>query len=270
MDSAEKISLSNDRLFTRGEERTVGHFFLSNSSLPLRWTLVDQRDQKGNRVNRFEIRKNDLIVRADTPSHFYFITVQAISPDKETVCDDFMIFICAEKRITLCRDQWPANKPVQFRVRINEKTVSNTDTAWTTRFPQIKIIVPKGTFHFSSGIFSPFLARLENEEKIPLIPSEIRSIHYSVFKKESRRSFSEERAIEGHQKAEIPVFPWFLKKPIVDLNWNTDKIGYNFLHFPSARFDDPFPEQGVYTVQYDIVPQSEEPVKFFFTVHIVR
>lgn len=215
----------------------------------------------------FTIHGSHLIVRAKTPSGLYFIEIRTINSDLRSAFGEFAIYIHAETRITLSRGHWKPNTAIRFRALINGQTASNTDLAWTTRFSRIKTIVQNDPFLRSRRSFSPFLARLEKEDGEYLIPSDILSIHYSIFRKEKQDKESARISVEGHWKVKVPLFPWFLKRPVVDYSWNKDTIGYNFLHFPSSRIQDPFPQKGSYLVQYDFVLRSEEPVKLFYTVN---
>ncbi len=199
------------------------------------------------------------------PSSTYWFVI--IDPTTETANGMFTLDI-PPARVVCTTSTITANTTCSFRALIDNTTISNTDTAWLSQLNVVRAVTSNQRIDIrrNEGIY--FLARLETVKQRVLLPSEITSVNYTIYEKGANLFQEVEAIVTGHNNVSVNKMPACLKIPVVDYNWTTDTIGYNFVHTPSTKNFDPFPHCGHYLVVYTFVFETEEKLQLKYIVYI--
>ena len=150
---------------------------------------------------------------------------------------------------------------------------TNADVAWLTQIvnnaafiqSESPIIIKRGECAICKG-------RIINGNGNIIMPDEIQSIHYTIYKRPVALFETDNTVINGYNNKNVEIFPTVLKNPVMDdyYQWDTDEIGYNFLHSPNHEVLNPFPEPGFYAVTYEIIMCDGRKVTPLFNVNMLN
>lgn len=129
-----------------------------------------------------------------------------------------------------------------------------------------------------------FLARIQHSGGVPILPEEVRSVAYTLWRLDDRDA-SVKTGITGHVDVPLAVHEVLLAEPVLDAHWTHDTQGYNFRHAPAGMRSAPdsgsedadethplFPVAGRnYRLEYRLVMHApEQPeVLLRYRVHVV-
>lgn len=120
---------------------------------------------------------------------------------------------------------------------------------------------------FSTGT-SVFLARVVDAEKTAVTQASIASAAYTIYANPTNTSLGS--AVTGHDDVSLDVSSVIFDTLQTDDLWETDGIGYNFKHTPSASSNFPFPNRGSeYILEYQLTPASGEIIIFRYKIYAI-